>query len=386
MTVIAILFCGYFLRSYLVLIGLAAVLAYLFMPLYRRFCKHMNSGLASTATLLSAIAIVVVPLAGILTMAGIQIKEMIDGVSHWLGHTDVTKLGYRVLDSTNRLLDKIPFVHAHLTVESVQEQVSKLAVGAGNFALGIAKGSVGGIANGVTIAIIFLYVFIALLGNGARVAQIFKDLNPLSPEVSDIYLSKIGAMVTATVRGQFIIAFVQGTLGAISIWLGGIHQGFFMFLIFLTALSIIPLGSGIVTIPLGIGMALTGNIVGGVFVALWHIIVITNVDNVLRPMLVPTKAHLNPALMMLAVFAGMKMFGFAGIVFGPVVMIIVVTTIDLYRSVNKGVWIAEYNDDDSDADPPKKPKWWHRIGALFTSKKAVEAADDVPADEASESS
>ena len=86
--------------------------------------------------------------------------------------------------------------------------------------------------------------------------------------MSDIYLAKIGAMVTATVRGQFVIAFCQGLAGAVSIYIGGgIHQGFFMFVIFLTVLSVIPLGSGIVTIPLGIGMALTGNIAGGVFVA-----------------------------------------------------------------------------------------------------------------------
>ena len=195
--------------------------------------------------------------------------------------------------------------------------------------------------------------------DGPKVIALFRDLNPLGQEVSDIYLAKIGAMVTATVRGQFIIAVCQGVAGAISIYIGGIHDGFFMFVIFLTALSFIPLGSGIVTIPLGIGMALFGNVVGGVFVVLFHLIVVTTIDNVLRPFLVPKSAHLSPALMLMSVFAGLGMFGFWGIVLGPVLMIIIVTTISVYLAVYKGAPLDDHTDDD---DP--KPKWrwpWQRV-------------------------
>lgn len=91
------------------------------------------------------------------------------------------------------------------------------------------------------------------------------------------------------------------------------------------------------TMPFGIGMALFGNVVGGVFVVAFHLIVVTNIDNVLRPILVPRDARLNSALMLLAVFAGIGMFGFWGIVIGPVVMIIIVTTIDVYLAVYHGV-------------------------------------------------
>lgn len=135
-----------------------------------------------------------------------------------------------------------------------------------------------------------------------------------------------------------------------------------MFVIFLTVLSIIPLGSGIVTMPLGIGMALTGNVVGGIFVFVFHLLVTTNIDNFLRPMLVPRNAHLHPALMLLAVFAGLGMFGFAGIVFGPVLMIIIVTTVDMYRSVYKGAaWVDDFESAGDDDDDSGKPRWWRRV-------------------------
>ena len=359
LTVVALFFGAYFLRRYLILIAVAAVIAYLFTPLYNRLRSRMNVGLSATFTLLATIAIVGVPLGGVIFLAVLQISQMVTGITHWVAQNDLTALGQRLLESANRLLTQVPFMHINLTPEGVRAAIARVGQNIGEMALHFARDSVGSLATIVTSAIIFLYVFLALVVNGPKVAALFRDLNPLGQQVSDIYLAKIGAMVTATVRGQFIIAVCQGVAGAISIYIGGIHDGFFMFVIFLTALSFIPLGSGIVTIPLGIGMALFGNVVGGVFVVLFHLIVVTTIDNVLRPFLVPKSAHLSPALMLMSVFAGLGMFGFWGIVLGPVLMIIIVTTISVYLAVYKGAPLDDQTDDD---DP--KPKWrwpWQRV-------------------------
>ena len=359
LTVVALFFGAYFLRRYLILIAVAAVIAYLFTPLYNRLRSRMNVGLSATFTLLATIAIVGVPLGGVIFLAVLQISQMVTGITHWVAQNDLTALGQRLLESANRLLTQVPFMHINLTPEGVRAAIARVGQNVGEIALHFARDSVGSLATIVTSAIIFLYVFLALVVNGPKVIALFRDLNPLGQEVSDIYLAKIGAMVTATVRGQFIIAVCQGVAGAISIYIAGIHDGFFMFVIFLTALSFIPLGSGIVTIPLGIGMALFGNVVGGVFVVLFHLIVVTTIDNVLRPFLVPKSAHLSPALMLMSVFAGLGMFGFWGIVLGPVLMIIIVTTISVYLAVYKGAPLDDHTDDD---DP--KPKWrwpWQRV-------------------------
>jgi predicted PurR-regulated permease PerM len=98
-------------------------------------------------------------------------------------------------------------------------------------------------------------------------------------------------------------------------------------------------------------MILFGNVFGGIFVIAWHLIVVTNIDNVLRPILIPRQARLDSALMLLAVFAGITMFGFLGIVIGPVLMIVIVTTISVYLAVFKGVPI----DDPDHEDEPKAP-------------------------------
>ncbi|MCB0948965.1 MAG: AI-2E family transporter [Mycobacterium sp.] len=382
-TVVALAFAAYFLRGYLLLIAVAAVLAYLFNPLYRRLRTKLNVGLSATVTLLAAGATVALPLAGVIALAVVQIGQMVTSVGHWVEQTDFTALAQRLLDSANEILARVPFMDITLTEDSVRAAVARFGQNAGEIALGSARDSVGGIAATVTGLIIFLYVFLALITKGDKVLALFRELNPLGERVSDIYLAKIGAMVSATVKGQLIIAVCQGVAGAASIYIGGIHEGFFMFVIFLTALSFIPLGSGIVTIPLGIGMAVFGNVGGGIFVVAFHVIVVTSIDNLLRPFLVPKSAHLHPALMLLAVFAGLKMFGFWGIVLGPVLMIVIVTTISVYLAVDKGASLDSLTGaDPSDDEAEREVPWWRRLlpgGRAAARPESEQESESEPA-------
>ena len=355
-TAIALLFGAYFLRRYLILVVIAAIVAYLFTPVHNRLRTRFSAGLATTLTVLAALATVVVPLSLLITVATFQVSRMLVGLADWAKTADLNALGNRGVELVNQLLGKLPFDTPPITPDSLRAPVVTAAQNVGEWLLRTLQGAAGGAIGFITAAIIFLYVLISLLSNRAEVLMLIRRLNPLGMEVTDLYLAKMGAMVRGAVRGQFIIAVIQGMLGAISIYIAGFHDAFFIIAIFLIALSLIPLGSGIVTIPFGIGMMIFGNVAGGAFVVLFHLIGITNVDNFLRPILVPKEAKLDSALMLLSVFSGIAMFGFFGIVLGPVLMIMIVTTISVYLEVYKGV--------EMDAEPPpeekKHRKWFKR--------------------------
>ncbi|MGW0159163.1 AI-2E family transporter [Mycobacterium sp. NPDC003323] len=356
-TVIALAFGAYFLRGFFILIVVAAVVAYLFDPLYDRLNKRLSTGLSATLTLLAALAIVIIPISGAIALGVVQITTMVRSVADWVGRTDLSALGERSLKVVNELLDRVPFLSStDITPEQLQKWVVTFAQRAGEWGLEFLQGAAGGLFGGLTAAIIFLYVFISLLVNGDQVRLLIRRLNPLGEEATDLYLAKMAAMVRGTVRGQFVIALAQGVAGAISIYIAGFHDGFFIFAILLSALSVIPLGGGIVTIPFGIGLALFGNVIGGIFVIVFHIVVVTNIDNVLRPILVPKEAKLDSALMLLSVFAGITMFGFLGIVIGPVVMIVIVTTISVYLWVYKGVPMDMGTEAEDEPDKPSRLK------------------------------
>ena len=380
-TVVALVFGAYFLRGFFILIVVAAVVAYLFDPIYERLRKRFSTGLSATITLFAAVATVIVPITATVAIGVVQISNMVRSVADWVGQTDLSTLGDRSLRVVNELLERVPFMqNTNITAEQVQEWVVKFAQRAGEWGLSFLQGAVGGLAGAVTAAIIFVYVFISMLTNAEQLRRLIRLLNPLGEKATDLYLAKMAAMVRGTVRGQFVIALVQGFAGAISIYLAGFHDGFFIFAILLSALSVIPLGGGIVTIPFGIGLMLFGNIIGGIFVIVFHLAVVTNIDNVLRPILVPKEAKLDPALMLLSVFAGITMFGFLGIVIGPVIMIVIVTTISAYLWVYKGVPMELGAEDDE----PDKPGLLKRLIARVrgaSSRKApppVGSAADSP--------
>jgi predicted PurR-regulated permease PerM len=350
-TVIALAFGAYFLSGYFILIVVAAVTAYLFNPLFDRLQKRFSKGLSVALTVFAALAAVIIPISLVVLLAVVQISAMVRSVSSWVARTDLSSLGDRTLKLVNDLIDRVPFLHGvDLTQEGLRDRMSAVAQKGGEYLLHFLQGTVGGLFGAVTASVLFLYVLISLLNNRERVQTLIRQLNPLGEQATDLYLEKMGAMVRGTVRGQFVIALAQGFAGAASIYVGGFHEGFFVFAILLSALSVIPLGGGIVSIPFGIGMALFGNVFGGLFVIAWHLVVVTNIDNFLRPILVPREARLDSALMLLAVFAGITMFGFWGIVIGPVLMIVIVTTVSVYLLVYKGVPL----DDPAD-DEPKKP-------------------------------
>lgn len=355
LTLIALLFGAYFLRDYFVLIGVAAVGAYLFTPLFNWFSRRLGTGVSATCTLLSALAAVIVPIGLGVALAVVQISRMLSSVTEWVKTTDPSGLGNNALRAVNDLLARVPFLHMTITAEQLRRAMVSGAQHAGQWLLQFLQGAAGGLVGAVTHAIIFLYVFLALLVHRDRLRTLIGQLNPLGEEVTDLYLKKTGAMVRGTVFGQFVIALCQGVAGAASIYVAGFQHGFFIFAILLTMLSIIPLGGGIVTIPFGIGMIFYSNIFGGAFVILWHLLVVTNIDNFLRPVLVPRDARLNSALMLLSVFAGIAMFGPWGIVIGPVLMILIVTTIDVYLAVYKDVELV--NPDD---EAPARRSWLPR--------------------------
>ena len=371
-TVLAVGFGAYFLRGQFILVVIAGVVAYLFTPLFRRLSTRLSTGLSATLTLLAALVMVIVPIGAAIAIGVVQIGNMVRNVSDWVSRTDMGAVGTRSLQAVNDLLVQIPFLHdVTLTRESLQKWIITFAQRAGEWGLNVLQDAAGGLFGALAAAVIFLYVFISLLTNGDEVVLLIRRLNPLGEEVTDLYLAKMGAMVRGTVLGQFVIALAQGVAGAISIYIAGFHDGFFIFAILLSALSVIPLGGGVVSIPFGIGMALFGNVGGGLFVIAFHVLVVTNIDNVLRPILVPRAARLDSALMLLSVFSGIAMFGFLGLVIGPVLMIVVVTTISVYLAVYKGVPLNE-------PDPDERPGRLARLIAAIRARRTPPATAAAP--------
>ncbi len=332
-TVLAVIVAVWFLKGYLILIAVAAIVAYLFTPVYNWLRSHGRSeGQAGVITFFATLLAVIVPAIIVVSITVLQIGSLVNDISSQNYSANIDEFLNDAVNYVNGVFDNLG-VSVELTTQQVTETITSGIEAFGKSLASSILSSISGVFAAITTAIIYIYVFMSLLINKDRLRKSLSKLNPLGQEVSYLYFDRMGSMTKATVRGQFIIALCQGLESALVLSLAGMNDLFFFFALLLTVLSVIPLGAGIVTIPIGIVMMLTGNVAGGALVIANHLLIVTNIDNILRPRLVPKEARLDSALMMLSVFSGLAYFGFVGIVLGPVLMIVIVTTIQMFMEV-----------------------------------------------------
>lgn len=331
--ILALIFSFMFLKTYLMLIIFSAIMAYLFSPVNAYFLrKGRSESKAAVYTFIISMLSIIIPLTFVVIITVFQIGSFADKISSGHYSISATDVGNSLINAFNDLMVRLG-IHYTASIEQFASYVSSAAETFGKSLVSGILNSITGFFALITTSIIYIYVFLSMVRYKDKIIDTLKRLDPLGDEVSNLYLDRVGAMTKATVRGQFIIALMQGVESAAVLTLVGVHGLFFFMMMFLTVLSLIPLGAGIVTIPIGIVMMLTGNIWQGAVVIANHLLIVTNIDNVMRPKLVPKSARLDPALMILAVFSGIAIFGFIGIVIGPVIMILLLTTLQIFLEV-----------------------------------------------------
>ena len=331
--IVVVVFGLYFFWDYFYLIALGAIVAFLFNPVYKWLLKISGNrvGLSVSLTFLISFITIAVPLTLVLVITVEQVLQMADSIAQSVGTGSyLSDLIQNGVNTVNHIIERLPGNALNpVTAEQPLEWLSNNASRLLQYSVSFMANAAGGVTSFFAKAVVYIFVFISFLRNQDRIVHALKRLNPLGEKATDLYLSRMTAMTSAMVRGQFIIAIIQGLVDAALLWVVGVDYFFISFVV-ITFLSIIPLGGGILVIPIGLVMILTGRVWQGILLILGHVIIVGNIDNVLRPRFVPKRARLDSALLILSVFAGLGMFGFLGIVIGPVIAIMIVTTIQVY--------------------------------------------------------
>jgi len=210
---------------------------------------------------------------------------------------------------------------------NIAQFVSLIASWLGTVLVSLGQSIPGFLTNGV---ILLVLLFVSLPRYKAPGKQEILEIVPFPYEITQLFLDKIDSMITAMFKGTFVIAIAQGSAMGLVLWIAGVPYVMFFTLISMF-LSIIPLiGISLIAWPIGIVLLLSGNIWQGIFVIGAFILIVANIDTLLRPVLVPKDAYLNPALLILGVFGGLSLMGIIGALYGPVILILLVTSIDVY--------------------------------------------------------
>lgn len=339
LSAIFVLVVGFlFIRPYFSAILFSALISFTFNPLYKYFLRKTNRpGLSVASTLGVATLAVILPCILLAIMTFNQISNMVSTYqsgSVSFGSASLNSVVATGTDRVQAIVNTLPGGKGvDIDKQAVQEKVKTGLLDALD-ALANAIGHFGTAIFGfIATFILSLFLIASMLRYQDELIGLLKRISPFDNTINTLYLRRVALMTKAMVKGQFIIAATQGLAATFSLWVVGIDY-FVFFFILLTFASFIPLGAGIVTIPIGVVLILTGNVWQGVFIILWQLFFVSLIDNFMRPYLVNKDAYLNAGLMMLAVFSGLALFGILGIVYGPVIMILLVTTIRIYAEHN----------------------------------------------------
>ena len=168
-----------------------------------------------------------------------------------------------------------------------------------------------------------------LLINYDRAMVSIQRSSPFPNEVDLLFVEKIRSMVMAMFLSIFVIALAQSLVMGVFFWFAGTTPiVLWLFLSFLS--GPLPFGNAIIAIPLGIYLIANDNLVGGWVLILVYILIVSNMDTIMRPKLIPQNSSLVYVLALLASLGGLALFGYLGVIYGLVIMAVFVTAIDVY--------------------------------------------------------
>ena len=182
---------------------------------------------------------------------------------------------------------------------------------------------------------VMLYLLFFLLRDGKALAAEAARALPLKPQHTRRLLNEFATVVRATVKGNVVVALVQGTLGGLAFWVLDI-SGPLLWGALMALLSLLPaVGAAMVWGPVALYLLATGSIWPAVGLTVWGVLVIGLVDNVLRPILVGKETRLPDYLVLIATLGGLSVFGLNGFVIGPVIAALFIATWEIFTQARQ---------------------------------------------------
>lgn len=241
---------------------------------------------------------------------GASLQHAADSLPHWLlaaletlGLGDLGAVQARLVASAG---EGSRFIATH---------VMRLGVDSFGFALAVA---------------VTLYLLFFLLRDGRALAARIDRAIPLAGDDKASLLATFVVVIRATVKGGVVMAVVQGTLGGFVLGALGVSAPLLWGVVF-GLMSMLPaIGAAVVWLPVALYFLLTGAVAKALLLTLFGSLVLTLVDNVLRPLLVGRETHLPGYLVLISTLGGVAVFGLNGVVIGPVAAAMFVVTWALF--------------------------------------------------------
>ena len=195
----------------------------------------------------------------------------------------------------------------------------------------IGQAIMGGISSFAVNIFVLVFVLYFMLIGGKKMEQYVNDLLPFNDDNTQNVIHEINMIVRSNAIGIPLLAVIQGGVAMIGYWIFGAPN--ILFTGFLTCFaSIIPMvGTALVWFPIAVYMALIGNWVQAIGLAIYGGAVISQLDNLIRFIIQKKMADIHPLITVFGVVIGLSLFGFMGVIFGPLLLSLFFLFVDMFK-------------------------------------------------------
>jgi predicted PurR-regulated permease PerM len=353
---VAVLFL-YVIRIFFVPLILAATFTVLFYPMYtwmRRLLRG-NRVLSSLCCCAVLVLGILAPMYGGIVVVGNEALDFVREARPQM-HRVVTVFKTDVL----RMPRAARMVH-RLQLGGIdwRTPVNNSAASLGTTMTKVIARTSAGMFEFVFVLACMLFIMFYLFVDGERVVRRLRRISPLPHRYEDLIFNRFVLVSRATVRGTIIVGLIQGTLGGLTLLAFGV-KSWLVWGVAMVIMSILPLlGAWMVLVPAGVVEILLGHAWRGAGILIIGVVVVSIVDNFVRPRVVGQDAKLHDLLVFFSTIGGIGVFGAMGFIVGPVIAALFMAMIEIYGSEfgrhNREEQLARGNAPLAKEESPEAP-------------------------------
>jgi predicted PurR-regulated permease PerM len=318
--IVSLILVFYLFRPFLVEIIIAASLASVFFSFYEKLKKRLwnKKYLAAFLMCLSLFIFIITPSIALVAYAAKQAPDAYRNVSQFLSEAELVPSF--LLERFNITLEAEEAIKGFV-MDSTKKVSDWLVSSTTMFLIGT--------TNFVISLLIIIITMFFFFVNGHEIVNKLILWSPL-PNKYDLEIAdKFRKISYNTIFSLFVAAIVQGTLSALGLLVVG--WPFLLSFVISAFLSIIPYMLALFFIPIIIYLFLDGQIWQAIFVTIWNLIIVVNVDELIRAYIIKGKTQVNMIFMVFALLGGISLFGFWGVFIGPIILALALSVFYIYE-------------------------------------------------------
>lgn len=317
-------------KPFLLVFAVAGCLALLLAPLQRQFSRLLrgHSGLAALLVVLVVTVAILVPVGASLAVLGQRALVFFTWLGPYLQPAELERLWRETLPAhlpwfqswTSRFEGQLAPLLANALNQTVATSTAALQRAVAGFA--IATFDLG----------LFLLLLFFLLRDGARLRAALRPISPFNDAQETLIFDHLGKTVKGALQSVIVVPLAQGVMAVPGFLIFGVPQPV-TWGVAVSLAAIVPLlGAPLGWVPAVVWLFYTGAPTWQwVGMLVYGVVVISGIDNVVKPLLLRGTAQIHPLLGFLSILGGVLAFGAFGFLVGPVILSLVLSAMRIYR-------------------------------------------------------